>query len=48
MATETIVVTNVGLSGYVINGIVNATIYFIRGNRYSKRMMKGYSGMTLL
>ena len=34
MATETIVVTNVGMSGYVINGSVNPTIYFIRGNRY--------------
>lgn len=34
MATETIVVTNAGFSGYVINGSVNPTIYFIRGNRY--------------
>lgn len=33
-STETIVVTNSGLSGYVIDGVLNPTIYFIRGNRY--------------
>lgn len=33
-STETIVVTNDGSNGYEINGSINPTLQFIRGNRY--------------
>jgi len=32
---STIEITNSGFSGYVIDGLLNPTIYFIRGNRYT-------------